>query len=82
MPSYTPSTHLREINTECIHVETIEETCKGFAKSCKALMHELKVHHVGLQIGHGIRQLCKGRFKGVERKGRISLASAACRVAK
>lgn len=29
-------------------------------------MHELEMHHVGLEVGHGVRQLSEGGLEGIE----------------
>lgn len=39
-------------------------------------MHELEVHHVGLEVGHGIGELGKGRLKRVEGKSRVAAMDA------
>lgn len=48
-------TYLGEVDTECVHVQTVQEASKRLAKPSERLVHELKVHQVGLQVGHGIR---------------------------
>lgn len=60
--------HLREVDTERIHVETIHEAGEALTETGQALMHELKMHHVGLEVGHGVRQLSKGGLEGIERE--------------
>lgn len=72
---------LGEVNTKSIHIEPIEKACKRLAKPSQTLVHELKVHQVSLQIGHGIRQLCKGRLEDVERERAIVIVRAAGGVA-
>lgn len=59
---------LREVDTKGIHVETIHEAGEALAEAGQALMHELEMHHVGLEVGHGIRQLSKGGLEGIERE--------------
>jgi hypothetical protein len=75
-------THLREIDTEGIHIQSIKEACERLAEPCQTLVHELKVHHVCFKISHGIRKLGKGGFECVQRKRRIMVSPPACRVAK
>lgn len=58
--------HLGIVNTEGIHVEAVHEAGEALAEAGQALMHELEVHHVGLEVGHGVRQLSKGGLEGVE----------------
>lgn len=60
--------YLRKINTESIHVEAIEKTGKALAEPGQALVHQLEMHHVGFEIGHGIRELGERGLEGVERK--------------
>lgn len=60
--------HLREVDTEGIHVETIHEAGEALAETGQALMHELEMHHVCLKVGHGVSKLSKGGFKGIERE--------------
>ena len=65
--------HLGKIDAEGIHVEAVEEAGETFAKTRQALVHELEVHHVGFEVGHGIRQLGEGRLEGVEREWGIAV---------
>lgn len=62
------ASHLGEIDTERIHVETVHEAGEALAETGQALMHELEMHHVGLEVGHGVRQLSKGGLEGSERE--------------
>lgn len=73
-------TYLWKVHTKCIHVQAVEKARKVFAKPCQTLMHQLKVHHVGFQICHGIREFCKCRLKCIERERRVSIACFACRL--
>lgn len=73
-------TYLWKVHTKRIHVQTVEEARKVFAKSCQTFMHELKVHHVGFQIRHRVRELGECRLKGIERERRVSVACFACRL--
>jgi len=57
---------LGKIDTERVHVQSVEKTGKRFTKSSEALVHELEVHHVGFQVYHGIRQLSKRRLEAIE----------------
>lgn len=38
-------------------------------------MHQLKVHEIGLKVGHGIGQLAELRLECIEREGRIVACS-------
>lgn len=60
--------HLREVDTEGIHVETIHEAGEALAETGQTLMHELEMHHVCLKVGHGIGKLSEGGLKGIERE--------------
>ncbi len=45
-------------------------------------MHQLEVHHVGLEVGDGVGQLGEGGLEGVEREGgAVALDAAAGRIA-
>lgn len=48
---------LREIDTESPDVEAIEESGEALAETRQALVHKLKVHEVGFQVGHAVSQL-------------------------
>lgn len=73
--------HLGEIHTERIHVQPIQEASKALAEARQALVHELKMHHVGFEIGNGIRQLGEGGLERVERERLAALDRALGRVA-
>lgn len=60
------------VNTEGVHVEAIEEAGKALAEPGQALVHQLEVHHVRLEVGHGVGELAKVRLEGVEREGGIT----------
>lgn len=60
-------THLGKIHHKGIHVQAVQETRKTLAKAAQTLVHELQVHEIGLQVGHGVGELGKLRLQGVER---------------
>lgn len=60
--------YLRKVNTKRAHIHAVQKRAKVFVESPKTLIEELQVHHVGLQIGHAIAQLCECRLQGVERE--------------
>lgn len=66
------ATCLWEVNTKGIHIEPVEETSKALAEASQALVHELEVHQVRLQVGHGVGELAELGLEGVEREGRIA----------
>lgn len=68
--------YLGEINAEGIHVEAVHEAGKALAEAGQALVHELEVHHVGLEVGDGIGELGEGGLEGIEREGLASPAGA------
>lgn len=51
--------YLGEIDAESIHIQAIKKTGEIFAETRQTLVHQLQVHEVGFQIGHGIGQFCK-----------------------
>lgn len=59
---------LWEIHTKRIHIQPIQKAGKILAEPGQAFVHELEMHHVGFEVGHGVGQLGKGGLKGVERK--------------
>jgi hypothetical protein len=59
----------REVDTEGVHVQPVEEAGEALAEPRQALMHELEVHHVGLQVSHGVRQLCESWFEHIQWQG-------------
>lgn len=77
-----PNTYLRKVDAKCIHVETVQEASKRLAKAGKALVHDLEVHHVDFQIGHGVRKFREGRLECVQGEWGIAIAGAPSRVAK
>lgn len=75
--------YLREINAESIHVQAVEKGCEAFAEAREGLVHELQLHEVLLQVGHGVAELGKAIleiFEGV-RGGGIRCAASRDRVA-
>lgn len=75
------SRYLGKIHAKGIHVEPVQKASEGLAEARKALVHKLEMHHVGLQVGHGIRQLGEGRLERVEREWRVTVTSTTGRVA-
>lgn len=69
-------THLWKINTESIHVHAIQEAGKALRKASKTLVHELQLHKVLFQVGHGVAQLCEAVLQALERIGRRCAAAA------
>lgn len=68
--------YLGKINAKGIHIQAIQEAGKGLAEAGQALVHELEMHHVGLQVGHGVGQLGEGGLEHVERERALSAAVA------
>lgn len=75
-------THLGKVDAKSIHVKTVQEARKALAKPGETFVHKLKVHHVCLEVGHGIGQLGKGWLEYIERKYGIASTCAAGRVSK
>lgn len=57
--------YLGEVNTESIHIHAVKKTGKTLAESRQALMHQLQVHKVCLQTGHGICKFGKLRLESI-----------------
>lgn len=55
-----------EVHTERIHIQAVQETRKTLAETRQALMHQLEVHEVGLQVGHGVCEFRKLRLEGID----------------
>lgn len=49
----TPA-YLWKIHAKRIHIQTVQKACEALAKPRQALVHELQVHEVRLQIGHAV----------------------------
>lgn len=45
---------LHEINTKRIHIHAIQKGAKALGEAGQALMHQLQMEHVGLQISQAI----------------------------
>lgn len=58
--------YLWEIHTERIHIQPVEETGKTLTEARQALVHQLQVHEVGLEICHRIGQLGKLWLQGID----------------
>lgn len=54
--------HLGKVNAKGVHIKAIKEAGKRFTKPGQAFVYKLEVHHVCLEIGHGIRKLGKSRL--------------------
>ena len=80
IPKYT-GTHLGEVHAEGVHVEAVEEAGEALTEAGQALVHDLKMHQVGLEVGHGVGQLGEGGLEGVEREGRLAASAGLGRLA-
>lgn len=69
-------THLRKVDAESVHVHAIQEPSEALAEPRKALVHQLQLHKVLLQVGHGVAQLRKPILQTIERIGSCSVAGA------
>jgi len=47
-------THLRKINTKRIHIHAVQERSETLIEPAQAFVHQLQVHEVGLEVGHGV----------------------------
>lgn len=54
---------LGEVDAKGIDVEAVQKRRKALCEAGKRLVHELKMHKIGLQIRHAIAQLGKDRFE-------------------
>ena len=68
--------YLWEVDAESIHVQAVEKGCEAFAEAREGLVHELQLHEVLLQVGHGVAQLGEPVLQPVERIGRGGVAGA------
>lgn len=62
------ATYLREINNERIHVQAIQETGETLSKPAEALVHELKMHQVRLEVRHRVAEFGELGLEGIERR--------------
>lgn len=77
------SAHFWKIDAKGIHVEPVEEAGKVLAEARQALVHELEVHHVGLEIGDGISELGERGLECVQGETvRAAVCAALGRLAK
>lgn len=67
--------YLGIVNAERVHVEAVHEAGEALAEPGQALMHQLEMHHIGLEVGHGVRQFGEGGLEGIE--GERGLAARA-----
>lgn len=58
--------YLGEIHAERVHIQAIQEARKALTEPCQALVHQLQVHEVSLQVRHGIGELRKLRLQGID----------------
>ncbi|KAJ3552323.1 hypothetical protein NPX13_g11144 [Xylaria arbuscula] len=70
------SAYFGEVDAKGIHIQAVEETRKALAKASQALVHQLEVHHVGLEVGDGIRELGECGLEGVQREGLVAVDAA------
>jgi|SRR5690242_11876420 len=75
------STHLGEIHTKGVHVHAVQEPGEALAEARKALVHQLQLHKVLLQVGHGVAQLGEPVLQALERIRGRGIARALCAVA-
>ena len=74
--------YLGKVDAERVHIQAVEKTGKAFAEPGEALVHELVMHHVGLEIRHGIGQLGERRLESVEGEARITVSALSGRLSK
>ena len=53
-PGLPPFPYLREVHAEGVHVQPIQKASEALTEARKALVHQLEVHHVRLEVSHGI----------------------------
>lgn len=70
-------TNLRKVDAKRVHVQAVEKTGEALAKPRQALVHQLEVHDVGLQIGHRVCQFRKLRLQSVDGGGGLRGMSSA-----
>lgn len=64
--------HLGEIDTKRIHVHAVQKTGKALAETRQTLMHQLQMHEIGFEVGHGVGEFCKLGLQGIDRRLGIS----------
>jgi hypothetical protein len=60
--------HLGKIHTEGVHVQPVQEARKALAEPRQALVHQLQLHEVGLQVRHGVAELRERHLEVVQRR--------------
>lgn len=58
--------YLWEIHAESVHIQPIQETGKTLTETRQAFVHQLQVHEIGLEIGHGVGQFRELRLQGID----------------
>ena len=73
--------YLGEVNAERVHIQTVEEAGKALAEPGQAFVHQLKVHHVGFEIGHRVRKFGKSWLESIQWERRVSMCALPSRIA-
>lgn len=58
--------YLWEIDAERVHIQAVQKTSETLAESRQTLVHQLQVHEIGLEVGHGVCELRKLRLQSVD----------------
>jgi hypothetical protein len=76
-PSVAMHAYLWKINTECVHVHAVEKAGKALREARQALMHELQLDKIRLEVGHGVTELGEAILEALERVCRRRCATTA-----
>lgn len=47
-------THLGKIHTKSVHIQAVQEGSEALVETLETLVHELEMHEVGFEVGHGV----------------------------
>lgn len=70
-------TYFWEIDAESIHVHAVEKPSEALREARQAFVHQLQLHEVLFEIGHGIAELSEPVLQALERIGRGCCATTA-----
>jgi hypothetical protein len=69
--------YLWKVDTEGVHVHAVEKASKALGEARQALMHQLQLDKIRLEVGHGVAELGEAILKALERVSRRCCATTA-----
>jgi len=62
----TDMAYLWKVDTESIHVHTVEEAREALGEARQAFVHQLQLHEVLFEIGHSVAELSETILEALE----------------